>query len=835
MLSLVKIRARYLSRHKCVVYFSYFFIPTLIFISLVITAISNEKLYYIIKDGEKIYGEEVELVKIFDDNEDFSEFQEDFGIVSENKEDCYIINNLINKNKSLSLACDTKEKDFINDNINYIKIINDNGKYNIELIEVKYHSLFSSSFFYYDKFADPFYYENSFSYYYDNETNKKIYKYETFLKLQTLLSQFLIEKEKGIKNNKNIIMNIGRNAFPPNSGVYNYMIGQVTAFSIVICLQFSMTTYFFNMRMIDEKEKKLTILLERQGVSKKHYFFSWLISFVVLAILPLIIFMFFFYVYIHLHTFLFFINLLLFISSLFPYAYFLYLCISTSKTASILIKFLNFTSAVLGIAISFPQCSKITKVILAFIPQINIYICSNAIDKLYTFYNLSWEKLWLKGNRFSYMESIIMYLVEILFYSLLSFFIEKYKNSGLSFFLFIKSLFTKVSRNIENNENRNILINENNENIQFERHFQDLSPLNHQRKEQGDCLSIVNVTKDFDALRAVNNFNCDLFGNEIFCLLGHNGAGKTTLVNMISGIYDPTQGDIFYKGRSLVTNKDYLFENIGVCQQEDIFFDYLTVSEHLNYMCEIKGGNANIIEINDLIIKIGLAEKSSSLCSTLSGGQKRKLCTALALIGKSNIVLLDEPTSGMDPISKKSLWEFLKNYQKNKIILITTHSLDEAEYLGDRIGIMSDGHFICCGTSSYLKSKYPCGFNINLLIDSKKFDENKKKTILEKIKTYDPQAEIKVASKCLFSINLQSNNEHVAEIFKYIEESKREFGIEDYTVASTSLEDVFLKINNKADLNDMKYVNQENNNSEQIIIPENLVGMTDCYSQFIIF
>ena len=154
---------------------------------------------------------------------------------------------------------------------------------------------------------------------------------------------------------------------------------------------------------------------------------------------------------------------------------------------------------------------------------------------------------------------------------------------------------------------------------------------------------------------------------------------------MISGIYDPTQGDIFYKGRSLVTNKDYLFDNIGICQQENIFFDYLTVSEHLNYMCQIKGGDANINEINELIIKIGLAEKSSSVCSTLSGGQKRKLCTALALIGKSNIVLLDEPTSGMDPISKKSLWEFLKNYQKNKIILITTHSLDEAEYLGDRI------------------------------------------------------------------------------------------------------------------------------------------------------
>ena len=87
----------------------------------------------------------------------------------------------------------------------------------------------------------------------------------------------------------------------------------------------------------------------------------------------------------------------------------------------------------------------------------------------------------------------------------------------------------------------------------------------------------------------------------------------------------------------------------------------------------------------------------------------------------------------MDPIAKKSLWDFLKNYHKNKIILITTHSLDEAEYLGDKIGIMSDGQFICCGTSSYLKSKYPCGFNINLLINSEVFNEQKKQEIFEKI------------------------------------------------------------------------------------------------------
>ena len=360
--------------------------------------------------------------------------------------------------------------------------------------------------------------------------------------------------------------------------------------------------------------------------------------------------------------------MILFIFSLYSFTYFLYTCIFKSQTGSILIKLINIGSSILGIGLISENCSKIGKILSAFIPQINIYICCFSIEKLLQFKNLSWEILWLKANKISFIESIIMYIIEIIFYSLFSIFITKYKQSGLGFFQFLISCCKNVSRNI----NKKINYNKYEEkSLKFEKHFQDLSPLNKQRIEQNDCLNLVNVSKYFESLKAVDNINCNLFGNEIFCLLGHNGAGKTTLVNMISGILDPTEGDIFYKGRSLVTNKDYLFENIGICQQDNIFFEYLTVSEHLEYMCEIKGSKGNAEEIGNLIKKIGLKEKSNSLCKTLSGGQKRKLCIALALIGNSNIILLDEPSSGMDPISRKVLWEFLKNYQRDKIIILS--------------------------------------------------------------------------------------------------------------------------------------------------------------------
>ena len=293
---------------------------------------------------------------------------------------------------------------------------------------------------------------------------------------------------------------------------------------------------------------------------------------------------------------------------------------------------INFGSSILGMVLVNNNFNKV-KIILALIPQINIYYCTNCIENLIKFKEISNEIALLEANNISLIESIFMYLFDIILYSLLLLFISRYKQSGLGFFHFLMSFCQKIPRKINQKEdNKNDI-----KVLYFEKHFQDLSAFNQQRKSQNDCLRMVNVTKNFDSLKAVDNFNCDLFGNEIFCLLGHNGAGKTTLINMISGILDPSEGDIFYKGRSLVKNKDYLFKNIGICQQEDIFFDYLTVSEHLQYMCEIKGSKANAEEIKSLINNIGLEEKSNSLCYTLSGGQKRKYFSNNSFFRRSRI------------------------------------------------------------------------------------------------------------------------------------------------------------------------------------------------------
>ena len=135
-------------------------------------------------------------------------------------------------------------------------------------------------------------------------------------------------------------------------------------------------------------------------------------------------------------------------------------------------------------------------------------------------------------------------------------------------------------------------------------------------------------------------------------------------------------------------------------------------------MYEIKGKKMNNQDINNLINELNLKEKLDSLCGTLSGGQKRKLCIILSLISESKIILLDEPTSGMDITSKIYFLEFLKKYKRDKIIIYITHLLDEAEYLGDMIGILKNGKLICSGTKLYIKSKLIKVVKLDLILEN---------------------------------------------------------------------------------------------------------------------
>ena len=333
-------------------------------------------------------------------------------------------------------------------------------------------------------------------------------------------------------------------------------------------------------------------------------------------------------------------------------------------------------------------------------------------------------------------------------------------------------------------------------------------------------MNIKNITKEYGDFKAIDNFSFDLFPGEIFCLLGHNGAGKTTLIKIISGIEEPNEGDILLNGISILNDKNNLYKNIGVCNQEDILFDYLTVEEHINYFLKLRGENINNDKIQYFINNLKLNEHMKDKCNNkLPKGIKRKLCIILSLIGNNKIILLDEPTSGLDSASRRELWKFLKENKEDKIIILTTHSLEEAEFLGDRIGIIKEGKLVCSGTSSYLKNKYPNGFNINFIINNRFNEENRQQLITE-LKEIEPTLFIKIYSNKILTINFNtSNKDKINNIFELIEESKIKYSLDKYTISTTSLEDVFINLNNE-EISNRFNINE--NNENRIVEKENI-------------
>ena len=197
-------------------------------------------------------------------------------------------------------------------------------------------------------------------------------------------------------------------------------------------------------------------------------------------------------------------------------------------------------------------------------------------------------------------------------------------------------------------------------------------------------------------------------------MLGHNGAGKTTTISMLTGLYERTEGKASVYGIDIFNNMDDFRQTLGVCPQHNVLFDQLTPREHLEIFLDFKGisGNDRAKFIDQTLIDVDLVSQADLLSKKLSGGQQRKVNVGIAIIGDPKVILLDEPTSGMDPTARRRLWEMLKELKKDRIIILTTHFMEEADILGDRIAIMVNGNAQCCGSPMFLKERFGVGYNL---------------------------------------------------------------------------------------------------------------------------
>ncbi|KAH0631842.1 hypothetical protein JD844_019699 [Phrynosoma platyrhinos] len=199
---------------------------------------------------------------------------------------------------------------------------------------------------------------------------------------------------------------------------------------------------------------------------------------------------------------------------------------------------------------------------------------------------------------------------------------------------------------------------------------------------------------------AVRDLTLNMYEGQITVLLGHNGAGKTTTLSMLTGLYPPTSGQAYINGYEISQDMILIRKSLGLCPQHDVLFDQMTVEEHLYFYSGLKGFPVEKCpeEINRILHILNLEEKRFSLSKALSGGMKRKLSIGIALIGDSK--------ASMDPVSRRATWELLQQQRSTRTILLTTHFMDEADLLGDRIAIMAKGELQCCGSSLFLKHKY---------------------------------------------------------------------------------------------------------------------------------
>eukprot|EP00808_Paulinella_micropora_P011872 g18625.t1 len=298
---------------------------------------------------------------------------------------------------------------------------------------------------------------------------------------------------------------------------------------------------------------------------------------------------------------------------------------------------------------------------------------------------------------------------------------------------------------------------------------------------------------------AVKGLNLDMYAGQILVLLGHNGAGKTTTINMLTGFYPPSEGgECNVYGHSIFTDMSLIRNYLGVCPQHDILYPLLTVEEHLHMFARLKGipRHQRKEAVDRMIAQVGLTEKVQAKAATLSGGMKRKLSIAMALIGDSKVVFLDEPTSGMDPYSRRSTWDLLQQAKKGRVIVLTTHFMDEADYLGDRIAIMGQGRLICCGSSLFLKNKYGVGYNMTVVRSPQSTPETQEQ-LDRLVKQAVPEASVlsDVAAEITYRLPFQASPKFEA-LFNQMDEDTAGLGIQSYGVSVTTLEEVFLKVGN---------------------------------------
>ncbi|GAB6025804.1 hypothetical protein CHUAL_011781 [Chamberlinius hualienensis] len=448
---------------------------------------------------------------------------------------------------------------------------------------------------------------------------------------------------------------------------------------------------------------------------------------------------------------------------------------------------------------------------------------------------IQWSNIWkspIFGDDMSLAWTIIMMAVDTVIYfviatyfcSLMTIFRQSIKKRWYMIFQPIFTLIPKLNAISKNDQ------------LQYIEQTMSREPLgNNSKKDQKAKvgISVRNLTKLYypgkdSQIVAVEDLSMDFYEGQITSLLGQSGSGKTTIINMLIGLTTPKAGSATIYGRNVLTEFEEIRKNLGVCPQYNILFEYMTIREHLEFYGSLKG-NLSGAKLQDDISKMldamKLKEKENECACNLSGGIRRRLSVAIAFVGGSRTIILDEPTSGVDPIIRRSIWDLVLRSKKGRTILLTTHHMDEAEILSDLVVIIHHGRTLCHGSPMELKKQFGSGYLLNVAKsnngESSSLSKSLSSSSSSKLKDiyqgneeslsiysfakyYIPNVYLLEDNSsdivlCLPYCNEDGINNRFADFFTNLEEQKGHLGVSTYSLSCTTLEQVFMNICLQAD------------------------------------
>jgi len=470
-------------------------------------------------------------------------------------------------------------------------------------------------------------------------------------------------------------------------------------FRPLLCLIYSSTMAGLIGIVVTEKEQRISEMMKIMGLPNWIHYLSWFVSYSTILgvtsvlVAPVIVYA---DVMPQANVFLVFFYYMLFSTSSIAFSLFISSPFDSAKVAQI-VGFLLYGLISLGGSVVSPKWSVGTKcVVTLFAPPVGFSLgVQSAVGNSMTWSNMSQVK-----NNFSVSYAMLFMFLSTIMYMVLYVYLDQVLPHAVGtrrpFWFPLEFLFPSLA----------------------------LSPKDESAAESQSLFaasgasSVVEtkaLCKRYNASRQVLlDVNLRLNSGELTVLLGRNGAGKTTLINILTGMTEASSGTARVLGFSVEKNLQQVRENLGFCPQHDIQWPQLTVKEHFEIFGAFRNLSSPVIaeRMARLLANIGLSDKSNSPVSTLSGGMKRKLSVALAFLGDSKFVILDEPTSGLDPLSRRFMWTVLGKLREDRVVLLSTHYMDEAEVLGERVVILSDGQVRANGSVNDLKREFDCGYEL---------------------------------------------------------------------------------------------------------------------------